>query len=57
VSAGQPEVARQAYRDFGKEVVIAGLSRDCAYALAFRSGRVKGDFAHTGIPAAWDSRE
>lgn len=64
VSARQAEVARQAYRDFGKgSSHPAGLNfGDCfAYALAFESGEpllFKGEgFAHTGIPAAWDSRE
>ena len=63
VSARQAEVARQAYRDFGKgSGHPAGLNfGDCfAYALAFESGEpllFKGDdFAHTGIAAAWDSQ-
>ena len=63
VSARQAEVARQAYRDFGKgSGHPAGLNfGDCfAYALAFESGEpllYKGDdFAHTGIAAAWDSQ-
>ena len=64
VSARQAEVARQAYRDFGKgSGHPAGLNfGDCfAYALAFESGEpllFKGDdFVHTGIAAAWDSQE
>ena len=64
VSARQAEVARQAYRDFGKgSGHPAGLNfGDCfAYALAFESGEpllFKGDdFVHTGIAAAWDNRE
>lgn len=63
VSARQAEVARQAYRDFGKgSGHPAGLNfGDCfAYALAFESGEpllYKGDdFAHTGIAAARDSQ-
>ena len=63
VSARQAEVARQAYRDFGKgSGHPAGLNfADCfAYALAFESGEpllYKGDdFAHTGIAAARDSQ-
>ena len=63
VSARQAEVARQAYRDFGKgSGHPAGLNfGDCfAYALAFESGEpllFKGDdFVHTGIAAAWDSQ-
>ena len=62
VSARQAEVARQAYRDFGKgSGHPAGLNfGDCfAYALAFESGEpllFKGDdFVHTGIAAAWDN--
>ena len=63
VSARQAEVARQAYRDFGKgSGHPAGLNfGDCfAYALAVESGEpllYKGDdFVHTGIAAAWDSQ-
>ena len=63
VSARQAEVARQAYRDFGKgSGHPAGLNfGDCfAYALAFESGEpllFKGDdFAHTGIAAARDGQ-
>ena len=62
VSARQAEVARQAYRDFGKgSGHPAGLNfGDCfAYALAVESGEpllYKGDdFVHTGIAAAWDN--
>jgi len=62
-SARQAEVARQAYRDFGKgSGHPAGLNfGDCfAYALAFESGEpllFKGDdFVHTGIAAAWESQ-
>ena len=63
VSARQAEVARQAYRDFGKgSGHPAGLNfGDCfAYALAVESGEpllFKGDdFVHTGIAAARDSQ-
>ena len=63
VSARQAEVARQAYRDFGKgSGHPAGLNfGDCfAYALAVESGEpllFKGDdFAHTGIAAAYDGQ-
>ena len=63
VSARQAEVARQAYRDFGKgSGHPAGLNfGDCfAYALAFETGErrlYKGDdFAHTGSAAARDSQ-
>ena len=63
VSARQAEVARQAYRDFGKgSGHPAGLNfGDCfASALAVESGEpllYKGDdFVHTGIAAARDSQ-
>lgn len=63
VSARQAELARQAYRDFGKgSGHPAGLNfGDCfAYALAVESGEpllFKGDdFAHTGIAAAYDGQ-
>lgn len=63
VSARQAEVARQAYRDFGKgSGHPAGLrSRRLlrVYALAVESGEpllYKGDDLHTGIAAAWDSQ-
>lgn len=62
-SASQAELARQAYRDFGKgSGHPAGLNfGDCfAYALAFESGEpllFKGqDFVHTGIAVAHDSQ-
>jgi ribonuclease VapC len=62
VTAGQAEIARQAYRDFGKGRHRAGLNLgDCfAYALAKETGEAllcKGnDFRHTGIESAMDSR-
>ena len=55
VTAGQAEIARQAYRDFGKGRHKAGLNLgDCfAYALAKEKGEAllfKGDdFRHTDI--------
>jgi len=61
VSPGQAEIARQAYRDFGKGRHRAGLNLgDCfAYALAKEKGEsllFKGDdFCHTDIEAAQDS--
>jgi ribonuclease VapC len=57
VDAGQVEVARMAYRNYGKGRHRAGLNYgDCfSYALAKVSGAAllyKGrDFAHTDIPA------
>jgi ribonuclease VapC len=62
VTAGQAEIARQAYRDFGKGRHRAGLNLgDCfAYALAKETGEAllcKGnDFRHTDIESARDSR-
>jgi ribonuclease VapC len=61
VSPGQAEIARQAYRDFGKGRHRAGLNLgDCfAYALAKEKGETllfKGDdFCHTDIESAQDS--
>jgi ribonuclease VapC len=58
VTAGQAEIARQAYRDFGKGRHKAGLNLgDCfAYALAKEMGEAllfKGDdFCHTDVEAA-----
>jgi ribonuclease VapC len=58
VTAGQAEIARQAYRDFGKGRHRAGLNLgDCfAYALAKEKGEkllFKGDdFCHTDVEAA-----
>lgn len=58
VTAQQAQIARQAYRDFGKGRHRAGLNfGDCfAYALAKDKGEallVKGDdFCHTDIEAA-----
>jgi ribonuclease VapC len=55
VTAGQAEIARQAYRDFGKGRHKAGLNLgDCfAYALAKETGEkllFKGnDFRHTDV--------
>lgn len=61
VTPWQAEIARQAYRDFGKGRHRAGLNLgDCfAYALAKEMGEpllFKGDdFCHTDIEAAEDS--
>jgi ribonuclease VapC len=60
VTVRQAEIARQAYRDFGKGRHRAGLNfGDCfAYALAREKGETllfKGDdFCHTDIEAAQD---
>jgi len=61
VTSGQADIARQAYRDFGKGRHRAGLNLgDCfAYALAKEKGEAllfKGDnFCHTDVEAAEDS--
>jgi ribonuclease VapC len=62
VTAGQAEIARQAYRDFGKGRHKAGLNLgDCfAYALAKEMDEAllfKGDdFCHTDVEVADDLR-
>lgn len=63
VTEWQAEIARQAYRDFGKGRHRAGLNLgDCfAYALAKEKGEAllfKGDdFCHTDVEAAEDSED